>query len=432
MICMCLVDRNIKHIFTTLEHAGFECFLVGGAVRDLLLNKPPTDFDFATNARPGMVMKLFDKVIPTGVSHGTVTVVIENKCFEITTYRRDINCDGRHCDVVFSDNIKEDLSRRDFKINAMAMNSKMILIDMFGGEEDIKYGWIDTVGDPKLRFDEDKLRIVRAVRLATVLDFKIKKRVLDEIQTQNLARISNERIRNEFVKILMSEYNIRGFELLDKTGLLYKIIPEIEAMKNLKAGSHKYHPEKDIYEHTLIALSSLPKEASLELRLATLLHDVGKPPTWDNYHFSGHEVVGCKMANEILKRLKFQKSVVSNVSWLVANHMIIHRFDELRNAKKIRLIQEPLFYELLELLKADSMVKTTLPTKILEYINSCTHAEIKGTNERLITGHDVMALGIPPGPIISKIITKVENLQLDRIITSRTEAIEYIKTMNCG
>lgn len=414
----------MKQVFKTLQSAGFECFLVGGAVRDLILNKTPHDYDFATNAHPEQVMKLFDKVIPTGLSHGTVTVILENKSFEITTYRIDTNCDGRHCKVVFSDNLKDDLSRRDFRINAMAMDSNMNLIDLFGGKEDIEQGWIETVGHPKLRFEEDKLRILRGVRFATVLDFKIKKQVFEEIKKQTLSGISNERIRDEFIKIIMSDYNVRGIKLLDKTGLLNEILPEMEAMKNLKAGNQEHHPEKDTYEHTLIALKSLPKLASLELRLATLLHDIGKPPTWDDYHFKGHEAVGSIMAKEILKRLKFPSNIISNVSWLVANHMRIHRFDELRNAKKIRLIQAPLFYDLLELLKADIMVKSTYPDEIVEYINN---TEIKETVERLITGHDVMDAGIPPSPKISEILSEVENLQLEGVINTREDALTYIR-----
>lgn len=424
-----------------------DTYLVGGSVRDLLLDRPIKDIDLATDCKPDQVelIALANNIqfVPTGVQHGTVTIIYKDIPIEITTFRVDIKCYGRKADVQFVCTLEQDLSRRDFTINAIAMDIEGNIIDPFQGKEDLIDGIIRTVGDPDRRFEEDKLRIMRAIRFSTVLDFDIDINTFNAIKRTNLIGISNERIRDELIKILQSPNRFKGIILLDKSNILDQILPEVTALKGVLQ-EERYHPEKDTFIHTMLAIQALPPNASLEVSLSTLLHDIGKPATREvvdtEIHFYGHELIGAEMAEGILYRLKFPKYVIDRVKILVAEHMRIHEFAKMRKAKKIRLIQEPYFNQLLELLKADitgSSAIRDIPEDmstlnaiyefIIEYEEELKKKPTIVKKERLITGFDIINLGIKPGKMIGDILEAIEDEILEDNITTREEALEYAK-----
>jgi len=423
----------MKEILKYFNDAGYQSFIVGGTVRDILMGKTPNDCDIATDATPEQIIDLAIlhniKWIPTGIDHGTISLIFNNEEIQVTTFRIDENEDGRHADVKWTKDLHVDLSRRDFTVNAMAMDINGTIFDPFRGENDIQHKKIKTVGNPIDRFNEDKLRAIRVVRFATTLDFTIDYFTWTAIKKTNINNISKERIRDELIKILKSPNRVKGFKLLDESGILRQIIPEIEDMKELAAGDKIHHPEKDVFIHTIAALAHLPKDSSIELILATMLHDVGKPPTWDEFKFHGHAKVGAELSETILRRLKFPVHIIEKVKWLVANHMRIHEFDKMRIAKKIRLIQEPLFNELFTLLRADIMVKDDIG--ILDDIQKFKSEQFHKpkTVTKLINGHDVMVLGIPASPMVGDILITVEDLVLEGKIVTRDDALEFIKNM---
>lgn len=440
------VDIAIE-IMELFKRHDCDAYLVGGSVRDLILDKPIKDIDIATDCKPGDVelMALSHNLtfVPTGLKHGTVTIIYKNNPIEVTTFRVDKKCDGRHADVQFVCSLEEDLSRRDFTINAMAMDIDGNIIDMLGGKEDLIDGIIRTVGDPEIRFEEDKLRILRAIRFATVLDFSIEPETFEAIKRTNLSGISNERIRDEISKILVSPNRSRGLELLDQSNLLGQIFPEIIALKGVEA-NEIHHPEKDTFIHTVLAINALPPNSSLELVLATLFHDIAKPlvreVTETDIHFYEHECLGADISEKILYRLKFTKETIDKVKWLVANHMRIHYFHDMRKAKKIKLVREPYFEDLLELLRADIMGSAGIrgipeDFAVLDSINKFItdyQEEIKRRpppKERLITGVDILGLGIKPGKQIGTILEAIEDEVLEGNIQTREDALELAKRL---
>lgn len=424
-----------------------DAYLVGGSVRDLLLDKPIKDIDLATNCKPDdvelMALSYNLTFVPTGLKHGTVTIIYKNESIEVTTFRVDKKCYGRKADVQFVCSLEQDLSRRDFTINAMAMDIDGNIIDIFGGKEDLIDGIIRTVGDPETRFEEDKLRILRAIRFATVLNFNIEPRTFEAIKLTNLVGISNERIRDELKKILESPYRSRCLELLDESGLLTQIFPEIIALKGVHA-DEIHHPEKDTFIHTMLAVKALPPNSSLELVLATLFHDIAKPlvreVTETTVHFYQHELLGADLSEEILFRLKFSRETIDKVRWLIANHMRTHNFQEMRKAKKIKLVKEPYFEDLLELLRADIMGSSGIrgipeDFAVLDSINKFMtdyQEEIKKRpppKERLVTGVDIIELGIKPGKQIGAILEAIEDEILEGNLQTREDALELAKRL---
>lgn len=434
-----------------------DTYLVGGSIRNLLLNIPIKDIDLAISCSPDEVRLIAESnnipYIPTGIEHGTSTIIYKDIPIEITTFRIDKVCYGRKADVQFVCTIEEDLSRRDFTVNAMAMDINGNIIDPFNGKEDLANRIIKAVGDPDKRFEEDQHRANRAIRIATDLDFYIDQKTFDSIKRVKLTKVSNERIRDELSKILISSNRVRGLTLLDESNLLIQILPEISNLKGVTQ-DERYHPEKDTFVHTILAIKSLPKDSSLELVLATLLHDVGKPATRtveynDNntnnmeIHFYSHEDVGAEIAERILKRLKFPSYTVDEVKWLVANHMRIHNFPEMRKSKQIRLVQEPYFNNLLKLLRADIMGSSAIngtPANmdILYYIENfiieneeqIKKTQILITKERLITGFDIIDLGVNPkkhGKLIGMILDTIDDDILEEKIKTRDEALKSAK-----
>lgn len=398
------------------------------------MEKKPHDCDIATNATPEEIIEVAEnhniKWIPTGLAHGTVSFIFDEGIeIQITTFRIDENQDGRHADVKWTQDLNIDLSRRDFTINAMAMDIRGNLFDPFRGIADIQRKLINTVGHPIDRFTEDKLRALRAIRFATTLDFRVDYLTWKAIKKTDISNISKERIRDEFIKIMESPNRVNGFKMLDECGLLKQIIPEFEDMKYLSAGDKIHHPEKDTFIHTIAALSHLKNDASLQLILGTLFHDIGKPPTWNEFHFHGHDDIGAQMSEDILRRLKFPLTIIDNVKWLVANHMRIHLFNEMRTAKKIRLLEMPLFDELVGLLRADIMVREDIGIldDIQQFKSEYHHKQKPKIN--LINGYDVMTLGVKPGPQIADILTSVEDLILEGRITTKEDALKHVEEL---
>jgi len=347
------IPQEVTRVTNTLERAGFEAYLVGGCVRDLLLNKKPKDWDITTNAQPKQILGLFEHTFYEN-DFGTVGVVSDEtsdetlKIIEITPYRLESKySDSRHPDkVIFSHKLKDDLQRRDFTINALAFNtSKNELVDLYKGQEDIKDKIIRTVGQPEDRFNEDALRLLRAVRLATELNFKISPETEKTIikQAKNLIKISQERIRDEFIKILMSDMPMDGIVLTQRLGLLSRIIPELEkGIGEGQKGAHIY----TIWEHNLRALQhSADKKWPLHIRLSALLHDIAKPHTkrWNKekgeWTFYGHDVVGERVSREILERLRFSNSIIEVVTKLVRNHLFFSDIDQITLSAVRRIIR---------------------------------------------------------------------------------------------
>lgn len=319
------INERAMFIVKELNKAGFEAYVVGGCVRDSLLSKVPKDWDITTNANTDQIMQVFEgfDIIPTGVEHGTITIMIEHEGFEVTTYRIDGEyTDGRHPDsVVFTNSLKEDLSRRDFTINAMAYNENEGIIDFFGGQEDIKNKVIKCVGKAEDRFEEDALRVMRALRFASVLGFKIESNTSNALfeKSKNLDKVSKERINVELVKMLNGNGVLHI--LLAYREILGVIIPELVSMFDFQQ-NNKYHAY-DVWEHTARVVRSCNNKNSI-LRVAALLHDIGKPETYTEKngvgHFYGHAMVSVQKSKNILKRLKFSTLETELILLLVENH----------------------------------------------------------------------------------------------------------------
>ncbi|MDD3032514.1 MAG: HD domain-containing protein [Candidatus Pacebacteria bacterium] len=347
------IPKNILTAIEVLEKNNFEAFLVGGCVRDFSLNKIPKDWDIATNAKPEDMIKVFnEEKIKTLYenSFGTVVVFVDNTSIEITTYRieGDYN-DKRHPENVnWTENLKEDLKRRDFTINAMAMNGLRgtpEIVDLFNGKKDLKDKIIKTVGDPDERFSEDALRMLRAIRFATVLgeEWIIEKNTFNSIVKNKdwLSKVSNERIRDEFVKIISSPYAKKGILLLKETGLLHYIIPELELGYDCMQNKHHMY---DVFTHNLESLSfAVKKDYNLHIRIAALLHDIAKPETkrgkGENATFYNHEIIGAQITKKILNRLKFSKKDIDKIVNLVRYHLFYYNVEEVTESSIRRLVK---------------------------------------------------------------------------------------------
>ena len=339
------VRAPIRRLIKRFHDGGYECYLVGGSVRDLVLDIKVCDFDFATNARPEEIMKLFRRTVPTGIKHGTVSVLLDDHQFEVTTYRADgAYIDGRHPDSVsFSNDLRTDIERRDFTINGLALDPFTgEIIDYVEGLRDIESRTIRTIGDPFKRFSEDGLRPIRACRFAAKLDFTIEEATFNAIpETLEIVRkVSQERIRDELMKILESEKPSIGFEYLRRSGLLKIFLPELA--DGYEMYQNRYHIF-DIYYHSIYSCDAAPRD-NPELRLAALLHDIGKLPTKQpgadgDFTFYNHEVVGAKIAKRIMKRLKFSNERIDSVINLVLNHMF-HYTDEWTDGAVRRFIRK--------------------------------------------------------------------------------------------
>ncbi|TFH39053.1 MAG: HD domain-containing protein [Chrysiogenales bacterium] len=423
------IRDTVVHIASTFRDRGFQCYLIGGSVRDLALGHNVYDYDFATDARPEEVMKLFRRTIPTGIKHGTVSVLSKGRQFEITTYRSDGEYnDGRRPEsVCFSKELHVDVERRDFTINGLVFDPLTgELIDHVGGIEDLRAGRIRTIGDPVMRFSEDGLRPIRACRFAAKLEFIIDPDTLHAItRTLHVVKmVSPERIRDELMKILDTEKPSIGFEYLRESGLLDIILPELAQCHSVT--QNKYHIF-DIYYHSIYSCDGAPREYPM-IRLAALLHDIGKLPTRQpgadgECTFYNHEVVGSKIARRILKRLKFSNEQTDVVINLILNHMF-HYTDEWTDGAVRRFIRKvgiENIDDLIILRRADRKgngARKGLPAPIERLKKRIEHVieqdNAFSVRDLDINGNILMKeLGLTPGPIIGRILNELLEAVLD-------------------
>jgi poly(A) polymerase len=437
-------------IIRTLRGRGFQAYLVGGCVRDLLLQREPADYDVATSATPAQVMEIFPDTYAVGAQFGVVLVplpeeqrangddgaVAKSSTVEVATFRSDVSySDGRHPDEVrFSGDPREDVARRDFTINGMMLDpTSGEVLDFVGGQSDLEAGIIRAIGDPERRFGEDKLRMLRAVRFAARFEYAIENDTLLAIQrrAREISIVSRERVRDELTKMLTEGHARRAFLLLDETGLLREVLPEISAMKGVEQPP-EFHPEGDVFEHTLLLLKNLPLPCPATLAWGALLHDVGKPATFriapDRIRFDNHVDVGVKIAEEICERLRFSNSDTAQVLALVDNHMRFGHVTRMKESTLKKFLRLPRFEEHLALHRADSLASHgNLST--YELIREKL-AETPPENIRpkvLITGDDLIAAGYAPGPRFREILEAVEDAQLEGRLSSREAAMEFVE-----
>jgi poly(A) polymerase len=413
-----------------LRAAGHAAYLVGGCVRDLLLGRTPNDFDVATSARPDELLRLFPRADRVGAHFGVVLIHEDGAHVEVATFRSDLEyLDGRRPEGMrFETDPREDALRRDFTINALLLDPVSgEVLDFTGGRADLAAKIIRAIGDPETRFREDHLRLLRAVRFAARLGFEIEPQTFAAMRrlAPLIQSVSAERIRDELARILTEGSARRGLELLDQAGLLHQILPEIEAMKGV-AQPPEFHPEGDVWTHTLIMLDGL-RHPSLELALGVLLHDVGKPPTFriaDRIRFDGHVEEGIKLAHALLNRLRFPNYVIEQVEALIANHMKFRETPHMRESTLKRFIRMPDFEQHMELHRLDCL-SSHGHLDNYEFVrrkqSEVPPEELKPSP--LITGDDLIAEGLKPGPMFGKVLREIEDAQLEGRIATREEAL---------
>ncbi|MGH7273642.1 MAG: CCA tRNA nucleotidyltransferase [Nitrospiria bacterium] len=427
-----------KKIVESLRRAGFKAYFAGGCVRDQVMGREPQDYDIATDARPEAVMRLFPKTIPAGISFGVVIVLDGPYQFEVATFRSDGQyLDGRHpVEVHFSDEV-EDARRRDFTINGMFYDPiDGRIVDYVEGQTDIKAGLIRCIGDPRERFAEDKLRLMRAVRFAAQFDYKIESRTYQAILdlASQITIVSAERIRDELSKTLMGPRPAQGLRMLHQTVLLKAILPEVCAMEGVEQPP-EFHPEGDVWTHTLLMLEKMDPGSNFELALSVLLHDVGKPPTFsppktekDRIRFDNHCQVGAQMSEGICSRLRLSRKQTEKVVELVREHLRFKDVRQMRESKLKRFLRGEHFPDHLELHRLDCLASHgdlsnwEFCKQKLEEIGP---EEMRP--ERLVTGDDLIRMGYVPGRLFSEILTAVEDAQLEGQVKDREAALELIE-----
>jgi poly(A) polymerase len=468
-------------IVRTLRDRGHQAYFVGGCVRDLLLGRDPADYDVATDATPDEVMRIFPETYAVGAQFGVVLVPepdakshpvipsaeetsqsevasesrarperaerVEGNLLlaagathashvEVATFRSDIGyIDGRHPDQVrFTRDAREDVQRRDFTINGLLLDPMSgEVLDYVGGQKDLEAKIIRAIGDPALRFAEDKLRMLRAVRFAARFEYAIEPATLAAIQefAPQIEQVSRERVRDELTKMLTEGHARRAFELLDESGLLHEVLPEIEAMKGVEQPP-EFHPEGDVFIHTLLLLENLPQPCSPALAWGGLLHDVGKPPTFrrapDRIRFDSHVDVGVKMAEAICRRLRFSNDDTEQIIALVDNHMRFGDVEKMKASTFKRFVRLQRFDEHLELHRLDckaSHRKLQMYDYTRQKIAELTPATIRPAP--LVSGDDLRAAGYIPGPQFKEILTVVEDAQLEGNLQTRGQAMRFVR-----
>ncbi|HUK23196.1 MAG TPA: CCA tRNA nucleotidyltransferase [Terriglobales bacterium] len=443
-------------IVRTLREHGHQAYLVGGCVRDLLLGREQADYDVATGATPEEVMRIFPETYAVGARFGVVLVpessmvrtsdlnhgghrglgeAKEPNVVEVATFRADIGySDGRHPDEVqFTKDPRRDVQRRDFTINGLLLDPlKNEVLDFVGGQKDLQAGIIRAVGEPALRFAEDKLRMLRAVRFAARFHYTIEPATFEAIQklASQIRQVSRERVRDELTRMLTEGHAREAFLLLDETGLLREVLPEIAAMKGVQQPP-QFHPEGDVFVHTLLLLDKLPQPCPEALAWGALLHDVGKPPTFrvapDRIRFDDHVNVGVKMAEEICRRLRFSNDDTQQILALVANHMRFAQVKQMSQSTLKRFLRLPQFEQHMELHRLDCLSSHGNLASyefVREKLNETPVADLQPAP--LISGDDLIAAGYAPGPQFRQILSAVEDGQLEGRLTSKAEALEYV------
>jgi poly(A) polymerase len=431
-------DKEAKAlaIIGRLREQGFAAYMAGGCVRDRILGVPAKDFDIATDARPEVVQSLFPNTIPVGVKFGVVVVLLDHEPFEVATFRADAPyLDGRRPSAVHFGTLEADSERRDFTIGGMYYDpANGRIIDLVGGQRDLRAGIIRAIGDPRQRFAEDRLRMLRAIRFAARLNFIIEPATMDAIRSAApaIAEVSAERIGDELV-MLLTEGNAAGaMELLRRSGLMRSLLPEVEALIGCDQPPN-FHPEGDVYRHTMLAMSMLDYGCSETLAFGMLFHDIAKPRTrevkGEKTTFYGHTEIGAEMATQILQRLRRSRAIQTRVAYLVRYHLRLSDAHKMRASTLKRMLAEDGFEELLSLALMDAMASSSY----LAFYHFClramrAHEPKELRPARLIGGQDLIAMGFAPGPAFKTILKEVEDLQLDGDLRDREAALAYVRS----
>ncbi|MEI6323024.1 MAG: CCA tRNA nucleotidyltransferase [bacterium] len=428
-------ESAARSVVERLRAHGFQALYAGGCVRDRLLGVEPHDYDVATDARPEQVEALFPRTVPIGAQFGVILVLEQDKEIQVATFRGDGSYhDGRHPESVRFTDAEGDALRRDFTVNGLFFDPVANeILDYIGGCGDLKSHLLRAIGDPSERFAEDKLRLLRAVRFATTLGFSIDPPTWSAVQqwAPEIHAVSAERIREELIKILVSPNKLRGFDLLDQSGLLREILPEVEALKGCEQPPD-FHPEGDVFVHTRLMLSLLAPDASLTLVLSVLLHDIGKPATrvideTGRMRFNGHEGVSAQMGLRLLQRLRFPNEVIDSVIPAVRLHMSFKDVPRMKTSTLKRMMARSTFDEELELHRVDCLGSHGMldnHSLLIAKREEFSHEPL--IPPPLVTGHDLIALGWKPGKQFAEILESVQNRQLDGSLTTRESALAWI------
>jgi len=428
-------EREALEVVRALKSAGHRALFAGGAVRDALLGREPLDYDVATSATPGEVKEVFPRVVPVGERFGVVLVMIGAVGVEVATFRRDsVHGDGRHPDFVrFAEEPEEDALRRDFTINGLFLDPDSgEVLDYVRGRADLKAGLIRAIGVPEERFNEDRLRMLRAVRFACTLSLTIEEKTLEAIKAfaPLLSEVSGERLSQELLRILTGPAPGRGLRLLKETGLLAAFLPEIQAMVGVEQPP-QFHPEGDVFVHTCMVVDELEDPTPM-LALAALLHDVGKPPTFvvrERIRFDRHAAVGAEMAEVICRRLRLSRRETTDVVDLVSDHMRFMHVKEMREARLVRFLTSPLAKEHLALHRADCLGSHgQLDNHEFSVRRREEFLARPPVRDPLISGADLIEMGLDPGPMFAVILKEVEDLRLEGALSTRQEAVEWVRT----
>ncbi len=426
----------VLDLLRRLQEAGHEAYLVGGCVRDELRGMAPQDYDMATSARPEEVEALFPQTHAVGKSFGVILVVEHGHTFEVATFRAESDyTDGRRPNTVTFSDAQTDASRRDFTVNGLFMDPLSDTVhDWVGGQEDLEKRRLRTIGHPTERFNEDHLRLLRAVRLAAQLDFEIDPATFAAVRdmADHITRVSAERVRDELLKLFRPPYAARGLDLLHESGLLAQVLPELLPTVTCEQ-SPDYHPEGTVYDHIRLMLSKLPAETSVELPWTALLHDIAKPVTQSEceegrIHFYGHEKIGADMAQQILQRLRFPNVEIEAIVQTVRYHMQFKDAPKMRKATLRRMLMRPTFELELEQHRLDCLGSHGL-MDIYDFIREeqTVLQEKPLLLEPLISGRDLIELGIEPGPALGQLLDAVRDQQLAETFSTREEALAWAK-----
>lgn len=423
-------------IIRTLNRAGHKALLAGGCVRDVLMGREPKDYDVATDAPPAVVEKLFPGAHTVGAHFGVVVVKRSSHTIEVATFRKDgAYLDGRHPTSVTFSSPEEDAQRRDFTVNGLFEDPiEGRIIDYVGGQADMKAKVLRAIGDAEQRFEEDQLRLMRAVRFATVLGFEIETRTWAAVckLAPKISSVSIERLREEFTRTMLHPNRVRGFDLLVESGLMKHLLPEILVLQGCEQPP-QFHPEGDVFVHTRLMLSLLPEQVSPSLVLSVLFHDIAKPATQSvdpngRIRFNGHEHLGARMTESILKRLKYSNDVIDLTVAAVENHMAFKDVPQMRVSTLKRFMARPGFDDEMELHRVDCLGSHG-------YLDNYAFVQQKReefANEplippRLLSGHDLIQRGWVPGPGMGRVLEAVQNLQLEGSLTTKEEALAWVE-----
>ena len=431
------MEKAARKIAERLRDRGHIAYFAGGCVRDMVRGLTPKDYDIATDARPENVQALFPRTYAVGAHFGVIIVLEDGFQFEVATFRSDeAYIDGRHPSAVQFSSPEEDARRRDFTINGMFLDpASNKVIDLVGGQADIGAKLVRAIGEPGQRLAEDRLRMLRAVRFATALDYQIDERTWDALvaSASSINQISGERIRDEVVRIFLSSNRVRGWDLLDASGLMSAILPELPAMKGVLQ-PEQFHPEGDVFVHTRLMLSLLPETVSVPLVFAVLFHDVAKPVTarvdeTGRIRFNEHDRIGAEMTEAIMRRLRFSGAEIEATVEMVRQHMVFKDAPKMRIAKLKRFMARPTFDEELELHRVDCQSSH----RMLDNYEFLLRKREEFANEPiipppLVRGDDLIAFGLKPGPKFGEILEAIETRQLEGKLRTRDEALNWVKS----